>query len=42
MSKIIILIFVAAVVVLSWCCCKGSGERGDYFRNDDVDDIKEE
>lgn len=42
MSKIIILIFVAAIVFLSWCCCKVSGESDDYFMNDDVDDIKEE
>ena len=42
MSKIIILIFVAAVVVLSWCCGKVSGDSDDYFMNDDVDDIKEE
>ena len=42
MSKIIILIFVAAVVVLSWCCCKVSGDSDNYFMNEDVDDIKEE
>ena len=42
MSKIIMLIFVAAVVVLAWCCCKVSCESDDYFMNDDVDDIKEE
>ena len=42
MSKIIILIFVAAIVFLSWCCCKVSGDSGDYFMNDDVDNNKEE
>lgn len=33
MSKIIVLIFVAAIVFLSWCCCKVSGDCDDYFIN---------
>ena len=43
MSKIIILIFVAAVIVLYWYSCKVSDDNKDYFINDDnVDDNKEE
>lgn len=43
MSKIIILIFVAAVIVLCWYSCKVSDDSKDYFINDDnVDDNKEE
>lgn len=43
MSKIIVLIFVAAVIVLCWYSCKVSDDSKDYFINDDnIDNNKEE
>jgi hypothetical protein len=42
MSKVIVLIFVASIVFLAWCCCKTSGDCDDYFTDDLYDDNKEE
>lgn len=42
MSKVIVLIFVAAMVFLAWCCCKVSGDCDDYFTDDLYDDNEEE
>ena len=42
MGKIIVLIFVAAMVFLAWCCCKVSDDCDNDFTDDLYDDNKEE